>query len=351
MLHFSDRLRNSILESLKANFNQFIESTLKYVVEAKEFNLCAIETISRKSTPFEVNIQSCIDFILDSKGNEEQIIFNFKIGDGFNWRNNEIRFPFLSRIPEWPQFGTPEFDRYREWRNGLEYSCQDNFWTLDYNKLTYLPFKEINIFDNKIIEKEKLSYYENNSIVIAKDKWLLYIKDLVRIYLPEFEFSERFSTTKVKRYLIEISEDLWFGFEYDETDLSYDIRKGIPVLPDFFNLVLLNSSFKRNEKKANYYYQSHSAIISLGILGNPFLYQPCYPMIGYEAIDSYKATEEGRPYKTQIVPLNSTQLQLIHSDDFNESMKRHAFFYMHLLSSTAEPYLTYLRKALLACCS
>jgi hypothetical protein len=179
----------------------------------------------------------------------------------------------------------------------------------------------------------------------------LSIKDLIRICFPEFEFSERFSTTKIKRYLMEISKDLWFGFEYDEADLSYEIRKGTPVLPDFFNLILLNSFFKRNEKKANYYYQSHPAIISLGILGNPFLYQPCYPMIGYKAIDSYKANEEGRPYETQIVALNSTQFQLIHSNDFNESMKRHTFFYMHLLSSTTEPYLTYLRKALLASCS
>lgn len=351
MLHFSDKLRGSILESLKACVNQLIESTLKYVVEAKEFDLCAIENISKKDIPFEVNIQSCIDFILDSKGYEQQIVFNFKIGDGVNWENNEIQFPFLSRIPDWPQFGTPEFDKYREWRNSLEYSCQNNFWALDHNRRAYSPFTEINIFDNKVVENEKLSYYKNNSIVIAKDKWLLYIKDLIRIFLPEFEFSERFSNTKVKRHLSEISKDLWFGFEYDETDLSYEIRKGTPVLPDFFNLILLNSSFKRNEKKANYYYQNHPAIISLGILGNPFLYQPCYPMIGYRAIDSYKAVEEGRPYETQIVALNSTQFQLIHSNDFNESMKRHAFFYMHLLSSTAEPYLAYLRKVLLACYS
>ena len=127
----------------------------------------------------------------------------------------------------------------------------------------------------------------------------------------------------------------------------YELKKGNPVLPDFFNLVLVNSQFNKTEKKSNYYYQDHPGIISLGILGNPFLYQPCYSLIGYNAVEAHRSQELGKPHLDEIAKLGGGQYQLMHPKSLNENIKKHAFFYMSLLSSTSHIYLQYIRNVLL----
>ena len=343
---FDEDFRLRFSKALQLHVNELAEASLIYVQEAGGFSDCAIQNISPKEAHHPIDRDICVDFMLDARRDMQDVKFGFKINGGLRLRENEIQFPFLNRLPPIPPFGTTAFDQYRHWRDELEYACEAAFWHVEDNIMRYRPFVELNVFDDKNIESSKLDYYKFHSIVVAKDRWLAFIRDLIKILFAEFIFSEKYSAGKVKRFLQEVGNGVFFGFEYDESDLSYEIKQGNPVLPDYFNLILLNADFKKGEKRTNYYKEKNASVISLGKLWNPFFYHPCYPMRGFVAIDSHKAYEEGRPYKTQIVPAGPNEMKLVHSQERNESVKKHAFFYMSLLSSTAASYVKYLKTAI-----
>ncbi len=354
---FSSKLRSSIESEIVDQYDNLVGSSLRFLQEnINTCRKCAFDEITKKEKPFGVDLNSCVNFILDSRLDINKTTFGFKVGDGTSFSKNDIRFPFTSRMPQFPKWGTEDFLQYRKWRDDLEYSCEAEFWMLNSNEAEYKKFGDINIFNDKVLiidEMQKAQYY--SKFQLSKDAWLGYVASLTQLFFPMFQYAKSFSTSKIRRYLTEISEGIWFGFEYDESGLSYEIKKGTPVLPDYYNLILINTQFNKAEKVENYYYQENSGIMSLGILGNPFFYHPSYILMGYKAVDEHRSSEMGVPYLNEIIELANNKYLLSHSKRFNESMKKHAFFYTSLLSSTSENYLDYLKNVLLAalgrCCS
>ncbi len=340
-------IRKLIVKELADGYDDFVLSTMRLVEDNFDsYRQVAFEDISEKRSFFSLDIKFCVDFIHTSIDEKELISFGYKADDGYPWFKNEIKFPFYSRIPEPPPFGSASFFKYREWRDDLEYNCERKFWEIEGFRTKYQQFENLNVFDDFLFEKDKLlDFQRENKFYLEKQKWLEFISSLISIFFPEFKESRELSIGSVKRYILPINRHLLFGFEYDESALNYEISKGQPEMPRFFNLILINANVKKGIKGLKHWRADSSDILSLGILGNPFFFPPCYSMIGFCAIDRHRQFESGLQYKREIIAIQEGRYQLIHPRTYNESIKRHAFFYMHLLSFTAAPYIEYLIKS------
>lgn len=348
-IRFTGHLRDAVLSGIIKEYNQFLNLSLEFLnLNFENYVRVSFENISIKKHPFRIDSDSCINFMLNSKNDIKNIKLGYKTYGGTQWSGNDILFPFSFRMPELPEWGTQQFFSYREWRDNLEYLCEVEFWKEQKNKEGYKEFSDLNIFNDSIFNEEMLLYYKNrSSFLFNGGSWLNYIASLIGNYFPEFKYNQDFSSKKMKRYLIELYENIWFGFEYDEIEIISELKKGALLLPDYFNLVLIAPSFSKTEDVLNYYYKEHSSVISLGILGNPFFYEPCYRLLGYSAVDSHRCSQLGKPYLRDIIKVNNGQYKIVHPQAYGESMKRHAFFYMDLLASTSRIYLDYLKDVLI----
>jgi len=343
-MKFSIKTREDIRRKLISGYDLFFNGSLGFLVEnIKTYYRVGFENVSNKTMPFEVNLEYCINFLLDSKEDINNVVFDFKKGNGIHWWENEIVFPFSKRMPDRYEWGTPEFEVYLVWSKDFNYACEHEFWEVENNRQAYEVYSQLNIFDNKIFTSRELSYFQNKrEYFFDKAVWFSYVKSLITTFFPDLTYSVNFSSKKMHRFLLQLKDDLWFGFEYSETEMSYQLNMGVPCLPDYLNLVLLNTSFSKTEKLAHYYYKHNSSILSLGILGNPFFYQPCFPMLGFSAVDVARNHERQTPYRDNIIQIGDGNYQIVYPSRYADSMKKHAFFYLSLLSSTSKIYVDYL---------
>lgn len=343
-MQFNNEIRHAIQTGLIKEYDFLLNGSLDFLRQNFEsYQRVVLERVSLKIEPFALNFGSCENFMISSRNDVSFATFGLKKGDGRHWWDNEILFPFSQRMPEFDEWGTPRFEAYRKWQDNLHFDCENEFWLDDKNLMAYEGYANLNIFDNIVFKDGQLFYFENKrEFILVKAIWLDYVRALVELFFPEFEYNIQFSGKKMRRYLMRLREDVWFGFEYGEAEMTYQIRKGKAFLPDYLNLVLIAPSFNKNEDVLNYYHKNNASILSLGMLGNPFFYPPCFPMLGYCAIDSERNYERGTPYLTNIITLDSETYQIIHPEEHGESMKKHAFFYMSLLATTSKIYIDYL---------
>lgn len=337
-------IKSSISMGLINEYEGFITSTMDFFEANKDSYIrLAFEEISDKQPPFFLNYEFAKKFIQEAISGKSEVQLRSKIGDGYPWYKNEIKFSFGSKIPEPPTFGSVSFLKYSEWRDELEYICEEEFWEIPKFQEEYKQFESINIFDDFIFEENKLSQYQKaNTFFLSKKKWKDYISSLIGCFFPEFSKSASLSAGSVKRYFTPINGDILFGFEYDEAALNYEMSKGQPEMPQYFNIIIVSKEIKGAIKGLRHWQEGRSDILSLGILGNPFFFPPCYSVLGYSAVDRHRQLTIGLPYKREIVKFHEGMYQIVHPGRYNESIKKHAFFYMHMLSVTALPYIHYL---------
>lgn len=347
-MQFTNETRHAIQTGLIKEYELFLQGSLGFLRQNFEsYQRVVLDNISFKQQPFSINYKPCEDFILSSKDDVNGIVFGLKSGDGLPWWKNEILYPFAERMPNssiYDEGPTPFFLAYRQWQDDLQFACEEEFWHENMHQQAYEKFSAINIFEDTIFKSHQFAYFQSKQdFILNKIIWFSYVKTLVEMFFPEFKYNAQFSSKKIHRYLLQLKEDIWFGFEYDDGEIFYQLKKGTPCLPVYFNLVVfIGSSFNKNESVLNYYRQNNPAVLSLGILGNPFFYHPCAPMLGYSAIDCKRNYQKGTPYLKRLVQLDESYYQVIHPGAYGESMKKHAFFYMSLLASSSKIYLEYL---------
>lgn len=349
-MNFEPSLRARIQTEIIRQFDNLLYPSLDFLKSNfSNYYRVAFENIMAKVPPYQIDLDQCVKFLLSSKEDINNASFQFKAADGSRWWDNEIRLPFINKMPEITEWGTPQFWAYREWRNNMEYTCENEFWGIDkFYSSSHLPSTEI--FDNKVLKMDELPKYQAwPKFLFLKENWFMYVRSLVEIAFPQFKYSEKFSTKKMPRFLLELKEGIWFGFEYEVTDMAYELKRNeTPSLPMYFNLIIINEAFDKKMDVKHYYFGSCYTVVSLGILGNPFFYHPCYPLIGFCAVDIEQNNKNGNPYKSEVVKIEEGQYRVLHPPKFADSMKRHAYFYMNLLATTSKPYLEYLQGVLKA---
>ncbi len=334
------KINENIISQLRPRlinaFPDFLKSSIEYLTNNFDtYSRVSFENMLKKEPPYELNLSECLAFMSNSIADIDQLNIKAMGRNENNFSDNVIYFPFTSRFPEITEWGTDKFWQYRHLRDDLDYACEEAFYMHEVNQEKYEPFKALNIFNDVVFESELLSKYEKKrDSLYNKKAWLNYLEDLLKLYFSEFKFSKELSSKTHKRHVLELSKDISFGFEYHEIDVQYELRKGTPIFPRAFNLVLIHQHSGTPE------------VLNLGILGNPFFHPPCYPLTGFSAVDIDRKYKEGNPYRNNIVKVDEKHHQIIHSKLYGANMKKHGLFYMDLLAATSQPYINYLRKVL-----
>lgn len=175
---------------------------------------------------------------------------------------------------------------------------------------------------------------------------------LTKLNFPEFSFDEKRSSARMLRFLKPLGNGYYWGFEYDEKFIRNEARKGDLDLPYYFNLVLMNDAFRKGARPDSYIYSWHEDIISLGILGNPFFYPPCMPLLSFESVDYVYREDDPENnndfnYQIEFKDNGNGTFTVIHPKELGERLKRHAYYYMDILCYSTRPYLAYIEKSIL----
>ena len=341
-----NQLELLIEANLIKDFSDFADSCSLFAKQhIGSYRRVSFDSINGEGYPFEIDVDACVHFIEKARENSHEIKIQDKLYGGRHWSGNDIFFPF-TMWQTGPEFGSREFLKYREWRDNLEYNCKEEFWNDKQNVDLYnLKFAVYDVLSNVVLIKRSnlQSYNAGSRFLYNANVWLEYLQHLIDTYFPDFIFNARFSTKKIKRYLRE-SEHYFLGFEYDESAILKVVKSGTPSFSDYFNIVLFDKSFYSDQGKYNVGKQVLP--LSLGILGNPFFYPVCYPMEGFFAVDYYRNADKGQPYLKKFNYVDSENYEMIQPAELGEVIKKHAFFYMSLLASTSESYLSYLTRVI-----
>ena len=338
----------TIQQNLISEYHRLLDPSLEYLNgNFENYPRVCFTGISIKKIPFSLDRESCIGFLENSKSDIGNLTFTQKKVAEKYWANNDILFPFAFRKPGEPEWGTPERDRYRRWRDDLEFTCQEEFLKSDGKLQGISSLLEITIFDENEYEPDKLAKNKSRTwFIFDAARWLEFVEGLIGKYFPDYKYNSGFSNKKVKRYLQEIEKGWLFGFECDMSAIQREIRRGYPTFEDYFNIVLIKPSAKKPGGLLGFLQSDQDFIADLGILGNPFFYGPCYPLTGYSAVESNRKKEEGTIYSSSTVTLETGKVKVIQPKAYGDSLKIHACFYMDILASTSCIYLNYLKVVL-----
>lgn len=341
-------MMDTIRQNLISEYHRLLDPSLEYLNENFEnYSRICFANISSKEIPFSLDRESCIEFLENSGSDIGNLEFTQKDVPDKYWTNNNILFPFVFRKVKRPAWGSIESDRYRRWRDDLEVACQDEFLKADGKLKEITSLLQIPIFDENEYEPGKLAKNKSRTwFIFDVSRWLEFVGGLIEKYFPGYTYNSQFSNKKVKRYLQEIENGWLFGFECDVSSIQREIKRGTPTFEDYFNIVLINPSAKKTGSLFSFLKSDQDLITNLGMLGNPFFYEPCYPMRGYSAMDLSQKEEEGIFYSSSEVMLETGKVKVIPPTAYSDTMKIHACFFMDILASTSRIYLDYLKVVL-----
>jgi hypothetical protein len=271
-----------------------------------------------------------------------------KLGYNSSWEN-EVSF-LISNENELV-FNSPEELNHRILRRDLEYKCESEFWKNEFSNSNFNDLGKFDCFDDMVVPSEKINKFNEGKFKYNTQSWLKYIFELTQYSFPEFVFSEKFSTKSVYRFLKPLETGFYFGFEYNSVTVKKEFDSGQVCLPYYFNLIVLKNDFDKDTQYDKYVLEYNHSILSLGVLGNPFFYEPCFPLTSFFSLEMYfdklKPNQFVGKYKAEIRELSDNLIQIIHPPELGEKLKKHAFFYLHLLGITSDNYLKYLEKSLI----
>jgi hypothetical protein len=348
-----DNFRTEFQKRLKESQYAFKEDSIAFVKANIETPCRYMFTVlCKKNSPFELDYKTIIkeiNYLFEDPTN-----FNLQLRDSYSYMhpaffNNEIEFRLPSDFPA----GVYYTDRYWDFVNknvDLGYDCEAEFWKKKDNNEWYEAIADFPCFCDIIIPLTEIEKYKEKGDIVNVEGWLKYLRGLLKLFFSDFPFSEERSTKRIMRFVKPLSDTLYFGFEYDESLLRRRYQNGYLEFPEYFNLILLNNDFKKTIKKEDYIFKYAENILSLGILGNPLFYVPS--LSGFVAVD--RVYERGNPqnmkfkYFRKYTAVNEKEVQIVHTDGVGERMKRHAFFYMDMLSYSSKNYLAFLEKNILS---
>jgi len=349
-MNFDLKFRKKLEDNLKSNKPFLKEKSLLLLEKCLgNYYKTIVNAIYDYSMPYHLDFNSLKDAIIDVLQDKEYPVLQLRSGTTLVARGNEISFPDKSK--RHLVFNSEEQIDYNRNSKKTEKECEQEFWKDENNLKDYNKLKNFDCFDDRIISEADLYKYQRTAAYLYNiDGWLDYIFELVQTTFPEFVFDKTNSSKKVFRFLKPIGNGLLFGLEYDVAELGREIKRGEISLPYYFNLILINDKTKASTAWKDYALNYHENILSLGMLGNPFFFEPCASLLVFQAIEMHY--DENNPngfihkYKRQFVQNSDGTFQIIHPKDYGEKLKRHAFFYMQALRYSSMGYLEYVEKSI-----
>jgi hypothetical protein len=197
---------------------------------------------------------------------------------------------------------------------------------------SFSPFEDLLVQAadrSKFLMSRRLSTYNVTG-------WANYFQELYALFYRDF-FRDLKSRKADVRFVKELDNGYYFGFEYDSKLLQSEIRRGSFHMPDF-KVVLLAADFKRNTK-VQFKTFDEVGYQLLSKLAHPFS-RSLIELGSYAAI---KCKEEGLDISDQLCreERNGDQLRFTGNQDFGEHLKEYLFIYLYYQSQLNKNYLRY----------
>ncbi|MBR9917490.1 hypothetical protein GYB29_07380 [bacterium] len=337
---------------LRKNLGEFAEETTKMLQSnSKNSFRLLLDDLCHDKIVYDLDIEKAkrkIFKIIENKSNAQYQ--TRKVIDNQFWEN-DIYFNIEHIEPDW---GSQADNTNRINRRILEYKCEEEFWSnknyaAGYKKVksNFTPYLDFECLEEEI-EKIKFQDFKRNH-----ENWIDFLKSIIEQLFSEYEYSKKLSNGVI-RYLKELkdTDGLYFGFEFDQKRLSTIVNKDAFALPEYFNLILCVKDFKLKSQSKKYLLQSHPDVLSLGIMGNPFCFPPCFSVKNFSSIDFFFTYDKpdnniDLNYERKYLRQSNGNYKVEHPHVHGEKMKMHAYFYMVALSISVKPYLAYLENSII----
>lgn len=326
---FTDDTKKEIVRTLSHNKNDFLLTTLGLVDDAKsKYYRIGLENIVFG------DIHSLKDLIEKTIHDNENPTFT---------KNDIIyRAKGLKNV-EYGELNTYFQKQFRD----IEERIKDEFWLNQTNQERFNQITDFNVFRNLVVDKSEATNLMKYGAIFEVDNWQKFHQSLIAIFFPDFKFDIKLSS-KTHRYVKQISDNLFLCLEYDFKQEGQALSRG-SVDVGMYRLVLLNKDFNRKTKSEEYYYNTNPTILNLGNAVHPIFNNPCTELRRFFARENIIETSSGNAsfkYWTKFEYLPDDKMRLYNSEQFGNTLKRHAFFYMDIYSYYFRQYLKFLETCL-----
>lgn len=294
----------------------------------------------------EVELEFGIKFILDAITEDRNL--SVRVPWSFPRHFNENHIYFDLSFTTAKLRGNYEEDKFIKETSELKKLndlCFKAFW--EANKLKDSINMKFDPFLTKVVKSEQIGMaYGYAVLLFDNENWIKYYIQIIETLFDKYPLQKSYSSSKTLRFARPLTSDLYFGFEIDLTQSVANIRNGDLMTPNF-NVILFSSKFKKSVSPRRYLLPNHDLIMSFGILGNPFFFYPCIPLLSYCTIKQMDDKRSEYLYVNQLIDEKDGNVKIIGPSEFGEWMKKYAFFYLSILRDSSETYLTYLENCIL----
>lgn len=326
---FTGETKKEILATLTDNRKRFLSATLGLVDDAtNKYYRIGLENIQFG------DIHSLKNII------EKTILDN----DNPSFTKNDIIYKTKGLTPvEYDDLSAYFTKHFRD----IEEPIKNEFWLNPTNQERFNQIADFNVFSDLVVDKSEVANRIKYGAIFEVDNWQKFHQSLVSIFLPDFKFDIKLSSN-THRYVKQIEENLFLCLEYDfKRERQALVRSSVDV--GKYRLVLLTKDFNRKTKSEEYYYNTNPAILNLGNAVHPIFNNPCTELFRFFARENVVETSPGNisfKYWTKFEHLPDDKMRLYNSEQFGDTLKRHAFFYMDIYTYYFRQYLQFLETCL-----
>lgn len=209
------------------------------------------------------------------------------------------------------------------------------FWANEDEEKAYQSINHFNSFEDKIVDEKKLYHVLVNSPFFNVKGWILYYQNLLDVKFPEF--SQKIVSGKTIIKYKPFKGKYFLGIETDYQSCKNNFRKGWWEEPEY-KLIIFE---KLNAKKIN-------KLITFEKFVHPHFDPPALnfaSFFGSKTMFDVSEIEIVFDNGTKKEFLNNRTVRLYNSEDFGDELKRHAYFYYHMLYHTTKEFINFIEES------
>ncbi|UZT97252.1 hypothetical protein ODZ84_18985 [Chryseobacterium fluminis] len=216
----------------------------------------------------------------------------------------------------------------------LEKLSKEIFWSNNTEKNIYQSISDFNCFEDKFIPADKINKKVIN-IPFNIDGWGLYYQKLLQIKFPEF--SEVIVVDKEIIQYRHLKEDFYLGIKINYQTLKSNLKKNFDAEPNH-KLVI----FKKIDKK------KIDHVVTFDKFVHPHFNPPAYSFGWYYYAENSYYVNNNEMRLNYIIEkdfLENGNVRLFMSEEFGKKLKKHAYFYYHMLHETTKEYIKFIEES------
>jgi hypothetical protein len=267
---------------------------------------------------------------------------------GLAW-DNEVRFRNI--YCQTKEMGFVKNNQAKSILKFLSKESEELFWQEKKNVDLYNRLGNWKLFNDIEIDKNELENYKQNNYQVNAQQWHNYANQLANYFFPNYTLNENLSSN-ANRFLKQINENWYFGFEYDAKLINKAKKYGFVEFSLYLNIVLIHKDFNKKDK-LDYIFKQRNDILSLGKLNNPFfdlINPPDSCSTRYRIIENAPnnfTLLSNLP--VEFVKLDSDNYLVKYNNDYGEVIKKYLQYYFSITAFTATGYLEYVEKSVRDC--